>query len=250
MKRLILLLLLISTSLFARQADSLFVKANKLYQNEKYDEALILYKQIEENKLVSDELYYNIANANYKLNKIAPAIYYYEKALLLNPHNDDARFNLNFAQQMAIDNIEPLPKNLSRKFSDNIIQQLTFDTWAWLAVSFSLLFAILFLLYHFSYSPYKKRLFFISSFTSAFFALITLVFAFQNRSYLKANRQAIVYVQETQIKSAPTMSSEVIFELHEGTKVQILENLDNWDKIKIADGKIGWIPADDLKEIR
>ena len=45
------------------------------------------------------------------------------------------------------------------------------------------------------------------------------------------------------------ISSELVFELHEGTKVVILDGLDNWVKIKLADGKIGWIPNTDLKEI-
>ena len=250
MKKILLIALLIfSNSLFA-QADSLFTKANKLYQIEKYNEALEIYKEIEENKIQSDKLFYNIANANYKLNRVAPAIYYYEKALLMNPNNVDARFNLRFAKQMAIDNIEPLPKTLSQKFSLSIIQKLTYNNWAWLAVSLSLLFAILFLLYHFSYSSGRKRFYFVSSIISAFLVLITILFAYQNHNIVKTNKPAIVFAQQTAIKSAPTMSSEVSFELHEGTKVQILENLDNWKKIKIADGKIGWIIGDDLKELK
>ncbi|PCH52894.1 MAG: hypothetical protein COC22_03415 [Flavobacteriaceae bacterium] len=59
----------------------------------------------------------------------------------------------------------------------------------------------------------------------------------------------MIFVAEVEIKNAPSTSSEVVFELHEGTKVIILDELDYWKKIKIADGKIGWIYADDLKEI-
>jgi len=249
MKKIILIALLIfSGNLFA-QVDSLFVEANKLYQNEEYSDALEIYKEIEENKVVSDKLFYNIANANYKLNKVAPAIYYYEKALLVNPNNVDAKFNLRFAKQMAIDNIEPLPKTFSQKFSENFIQKLTYNTWAWLAVSFSLLFAVLFLLYHFSYSSAYKRFYFVSSIVSAFLVFVTIIFAYQNYNTVKTDKPAIVFAQQTDVKSAPTMSSAISFELHEGTKVQILESLDSWKKIKIADGKIGWIVADDLKEL-
>ncbi len=249
MKNILLITLLIfSNSLFA-QADSLFVEANKLYQNEEYTEALEIYNKIEKSKVQSDKLFYNIANANYKLNKVAPAIYYYEKALILNPNNTDAKFNLRFAKQMAIDNIEPLPKTFSQKLSASIIQKLTYNTWAWLAISLSILFAILFLLYHFSYSSSNKRVYFVSSIISAFLVLLTLTFAYQNYNMVKTDRPAIVFAQQTDVKSAPTLSSEVSFELHEGTKVQILESLDSWKKIKIADGKIGWMLVDDLKEL-
>ena len=249
MKNTLLITLLIFSSYLFAQADSLFVEANKLYQNEKYSEALEIYKEIEENKVQSDKLFYNIANANYKLNRVAPAIYYYEKALIINPINSDAKFNLRFAKQMAIDNIEPLPRTFSQKFSASIIQRMSYNTWAWIAVSLSLLFAILFLLYHFSYSSTNKRFYFVSSIISAFLVLLTLTFAYQNYNTAKADKPAIIFAQQTDVKSAPTMSSEVSFELHEGTKVQILESLDSWKKIKIADGKIGWMVADDLKEL-
>ena len=251
MKKIVLISFLIFLNgLLAQQADSLFVQANKLYQYEKYDEALKLYKEIEDNKLLSDELFYNIANANYKLNKIAPAIYYYEKALILNPNNEDAKFNLGFAKRMAIDNIEPLPKTFSQKISEGIIQRLTYNTWAWLTVSFSFLFAILFLLYHFSYSSSSKRFYFVSSAICAFLAFLTIAFSYQNYNFVKTNKQAIIFAQQSDVKNAPTLSSEVSFELHEGAKVQVVESLDNWKKIKLADGKIGWIIAEELKELQ
>jgi len=250
MKKIALIVFLISAfSLSAKQADSLFVKANKLYQNENYTEALAIYQQIEKNSIQSDALFYNIANANYKLNRIAPAIYYYEKTILLNSRNNDAKFNLTFAKQMALDNIEPLPKTLSQRFNNGFILKLTYNTWAWIAVGLSFLFALLFLLYHFSFSSTKKRLYFVTSILSAVFVLLTLVFAYQNYRISKSIKYAIVFEQQTDIKTAPTLSSEVSFQLHEGTKVQLLEHLDNWDKIKIADGKTGWILSEHIKEL-
>lgn len=249
MKRTIIIALLIfSNNLFA-QADSLFAQANKLYQNEKYSEALTAYKELEKHNISSVDLWYNMANTYYKLNKIAPAIYYYEKVLLQNPSHSDAQFNLAFAKRMTLDNIEPLPKTIFQKFNQGFILKLTYNTWAWLAVSFAFLFALLFLLYHFSYSSSHKRLYFITSFVSALLVLLTIVITYQNYKYTASNKEAIVFIQKTEVKTAPTMASEVSFELHEGTKVKILESLDNWKKIKIADGKMGWVIADDLKEL-
>jgi len=249
MKRIlfIALLILISGSALAQSADSLFVEANKLYQQEKYVEALSLYEQIRGNNLESDDLYYNMANAYYKTNKVAPSIYYYEKALLLNPNHTDAAYNLNFARRMTIDNIEALPKTIGQKFSESIIQKLTYNTWSYIAVICSFLLAILFLLYHFSYRSGLKRFYFVSSILSAFFVVVTVVFAYSNYEYSNNYKTAIVFAQQTDVKSAPTPSGEVSFELHEGTKGQVLENLDGYRKIKIADGKIGWIAEDDIK---
>jgi tetratricopeptide (TPR) repeat protein len=248
-KILLILLIIVSNNINAQSSDSLFVEANKLYQQEDYEKALEIYTQIEAQDIVSDDLYYNIANANYKLNKVAPAIYYYEKALMFNPTNEDAAFNLGFAKRMAIDNIEPLPKTFIQKFKDGFVLKLTYNTWAWLAVILLFFFAVLFLLYHFSYDSNRKRLFFTVGTVSLLLAVLSLALAYQNYDHVLKSNYAIVFAQQTEVKTAPTMSSEVNFQLHEGTKVQLLESLDNWKKIKIADGKIGWIIADDIKEL-
>ena len=44
------------------------------------------------------------------------------------------------------------------------------------------------------------------------------------------------------VKSSPSISSVDLFVLHEGSKVKILDNTGEWEKIKIANGSIGWIP--------
>ena len=235
---------------FAQTVDSLFASANKLYQLEKYSEALTAYEQIANNQLHSDDLYYNMANAYYKLNQVAPAVYYYEKALLLNPGHTDAAHNLAFAKQMTIDNIEALPKTIGERISESLIQKLNYNTWAWLGVAFALLFALLFLLYHFSYSSLRKRAYFVSSIVSALLVLLFITFAYSNHEYVRTNKFGIVFAQQVAVRSAPTNSGEVNFELHEGAKVKLLESLDNWQKIKIADGKIGWMPKEELKEIK
>ncbi|MDP2060441.1 MAG: hypothetical protein Q8J97_11930, partial [Flavobacteriaceae bacterium] len=61
------------------------------------------------------------------------------------------------------------------------------------------------------------------------------------------NQEAIVFVNEVTIKSEPLDKGENIFLLHEGTKVVVLETVDNWKKIKIADGKVGWIKSDKIR---
>lgn len=250
MRRWILITFILTSVLVSGQSpDSLFVEANELYRQENYGEALNIYEEIESKGLESWALYYNMGNIHYKMNKVAPAIYYYEKALLLSPDNRDVLFNLEFANQMVLDNIEPLPRNLWQRFMDSVILKLTYENWAKVSVGLAFLFALLFLMYHFSYSTGKKRFYFISSTMTVVLVTVFLFFAFRNQHYMNSNREAIVFASEAEVKNAPTGSSEVYFELHEGTKVSVLETLDNWKKIRIADGKIGWIDEKFIKEI-
>lgn len=250
MKKLVFILsLFFSVTFNAQTAEKLFAEANEFYKNADYNKAIELYQNIEKQQLISADLYFNLGNCYYKLNKVAPSIYYYEKALKLDPTNNDAITNLAFAKRMTIDVIEDLPKTFFQRFSAATIQKLPFDTWAVIAVIASFITAVFFLIYYFSGSSKKKLLFFNSSILALFVMLISLFFAFSAHKIEQNNRTAIIFAPKTVIKNAPTKSGDEIFELHEGTKVIVLDELDNWKKIKIADGKTGWILTDDLKEI-
>lgn len=248
-KILVIAFVIFSVFGYSQTPDSLFVKANELYKNAKYEEAIEQYQLIEELQIQSDDLYFNLGNSYYKLNQVAPSIYYYEKALKLNPSNDDVKTNLAFAKRMTIDAIEELPKTIFQKFSDNVIYKLTYNSWAILAIVLSFLGALLFLLYHFSYSSRKKLFYFNTSILSAFLLILSVVFAFKSYDYEVNTIEAIIFKQTTEIRNAPTLNSETVFQLHEGTKVIVLDAIDDWKKIKLADGKIGWIIAENLKEI-
>ena len=247
MKKILFLLLIIANSVTAQNVDSLFVSANNLYKNGKFNEAIELYKKVESQALVSSELYYNLGNSYYKLNKVGPSIYYYEKALKLNPLNEDVKNNLIFAKRLALDNIEQLPQTLLQKFNTNYLQKLSYNQWAIVAIIFSVLASLLFLLFYFAEGSSKKRFYFTTSIVS-FIILITSLFITYNQYNLSKNKiEAIVFAEKTDVRNAPTLNSEEVFTLHEGTKVFVLDGVDNWKKIKIKDGKLGWVIASDIK---
>lgn len=249
MKKILYIFLIIANTIAAQNADQLFSTANDLYKNEKFEKAIALYKQIESQGLHSSELYYNLGNSYYKLNKVGPSIYYLEKALKINPLNEDAANNLIFAKRLALDKIEELPKTVLQKFNSNYLQQLSYNQWAVVVVILSILGSLLFLLFYFVDVPAKKRLYFVSSSVSFILLMIALLITFNQYSISKNRKEAIVFAEESEVRNAPTFNSEEAFILHEGTKVFVLDAIDNWKKIKLADGKIGWIIAEDIKLI-
>lgn len=249
MKKIFFLFLLISNICWSQTSDELFTNANNFYKEGKYQEAIELYNKIEANNEVSSELYYNLGNCYYKLNKVAPTIYNYEKALKINPLNLDAQNNLIFAKRLTLDRIEELPKTLLQKFNQNYLQKLTYNEWAIVAVAFSILASLLFLMFYFAELPKKKRLFFVLSMLSFLLLITTVAITYNQFSKSKNTIEAIIFSEEIEIKNAPTENSNDVFTLHEGTKVFVLDTVDNWKKIKLADGKIGWTESTYLKEI-
>ena len=250
MKKNLILLLFLSSQLFSQNSEKLFKEGNEHYKLSNYSEAISSYEKIEALGLISSELYYNLGNCHYKLNQVAPAIYNYEMALLLNPLNEEAQSNLVFAKRLTIDAIDEIPKTIFQKLDDAIVKKLSYNEWAIVNVVFSVLGTLLFLLFYFSFTPSIKRLFFVTSILSFLLLLITLFFTIKEYAYSNTTVEAIIFSKEISINNAPTDNSEKIFTLHEGTKVRVLDTVDNWKKIRIADGKIGWIIADEIKILR
>lgn len=247
MKKIYFLLLFVSQIALSQSAEDLFKKANNQYKEGLYEEAIKTYDQIKELNLISSEVYYNLGNCHYKLNEVAPAIYNYEKALLIDPFNVDARNNLVFAKKLTIDNIKELPKSIFQKIDESYLKKLSYNEWAVATIVFVFLGSSLFLLFYFSYTPSLKRLFFVTSMLSFLLFIFSLIVTVKEHSYNLSNVEAIIFAEEIAIKNAPTTNSDDIFTLHEGTKVVVLDAVDRWNKIKIADGKIGWIQTDQIK---
>jgi len=246
MNKIVYLLFICFFSLSAQNKD-LFQEANTAYNEGNYSEAINNYERILENGETSAELYYNLANAHYKLSQIGPSIYYYEKALQLNPGDSDVKNNLEFAQRMLIDKIEEVPKTGLLKIINKLISVLSFNGWAWTAVIGSILFAAFFLLYYFSNSSRQKRLFFSTSIIALIIMLSALIFAFQQQEYNKNSQFAIIFSEEAILRNEPTLRSDEILRLHEGTKVKILETFQNWIKFELANKIQGWTDKSDVR---
>lgn len=245
----ILLTVCFSTYGFTQNNES-FEKANALYNEGKFAEAIDTYKSILDTSVHSSELYFNLGNAHYKLNNIGPSIYYYEKALQLNPNDEEIKNNLSFAQNMTIDAIDKVPEVGFTRIINNIVNTATADTWAKVAITGVILFVLLFLLYHFSYATVRKRIAFIVSVVSLLIAGFSVLMAFQKHRLDNNDNPAIVFAQESKVKADPNQKSEEVFRLHEGTKVQVLETYDDWHKIELSDKSTGWIPSKDIKIIK
>ena len=247
MKKLICIFLLASQFL---NAQSGFEKGNALYQKGHYEETITAYESVFQTKKQSAELYFNLGNAYYKLNKVAPAIYNYEKALVLNPNDPEIHNNLKFAKKMTIDEIKEVPKVGFAKLLRDFTALCHYDGWAWISVGVSIVFLLLFLGYYFSHTALLKRIFFIGMFGLFFLIGTCILAAIFEKNYYKSERPAVVFAEVVSVKSEPKESGPDVFVLHEGTKVFVEDVLDGWKKIQLTDGTEGWIESSAIKEVK
>ena len=250
MKQLLFIIVLLISFFGNAQNEALFNKATDFYNDGDYQKAIDNYSEILENGQHSAELYFNLGNAYYKLNQIAPSIYNYEKALLLSPNDAEIKNNLSYAQNMTLDAIEVMPETGLAKIYKTFTSILSFDQWSYMAVVFMLLFVLLYIaFYYFKYAT-RKRIAFIGSIVCLLVSIMSVIFAFVQYNDFKKDQPAIVFDSEVQIKAEPNKRSEAIFILHEGTKVNVLDELNEWKKIRIVDGKTGWVTSASIKLLK
>ncbi|WP_339664267.1 SH3 domain-containing protein [Maribacter arcticus] len=249
-KKLTIFFSLFTVLLCTAQSNKLFDEATAAYNSGEYEKAIAFYTDILDDGEHSAAVYYNLGNSYYKLNKIAESIYFYEKALLLSPNDEEVKTNLSYAQNMTIDAIDTIPETGLSKLYKSVTGKLTFDQWAYLAVALIIIFVLLYILFYYANSSTLKRWSFIGSILALFICIIAIVFAFIQRSDFKDLQPAIIFAEESSIKSEPNVSSQQVFVIHAGTKVNVLDQLDEWNKIKLADGKTGWIQKNELKLLK
>lgn len=245
-----MLLLLSFFALKAQEVDSLFHHGNEAYRTAEYEKALKTYQKIDSLGYRSADLYFNLGNTYYKLNSIAPSIYYYEKALIENPNHTDASQNLAFARRMTIDAFEEVPKTFFQKINESVLYPISYNTWAWISVIVLVAASVFFLLYYYKDFSVQKRLYFILSLIAFLIFFLTLSITYKVKNHSIKDQPAIVFSDKSEVAAEPNLNASINFELHEGTKVQILDSLANWYEIKIADGKTGWLPQKDVKKLK
>lgn len=232
------------------QTNAAFEKANQLYNSGEYQQAIAEYKAILEANEHAAGLYYNIANCHYRLNEIALSIFYYEKALLLKPDDEDIITNLGFAQKMTVDAIQEVPENGFSKLFNQVLDSTSLDGWAVRCVGLGFLFVFFFLSYYLSFSESKKRIFFVSSSVVLILFIGSLSLVFKKDSLDASKRPAIIFAKEVEAKSEPNLRAETSFTLHEGTKVMVIDNYKNeWSKIKLKNGETAWIANSELRTL-
>lgn len=226
--------------------DTWFEQANAAYNAGSYDTAVVMYQKIIDADMESVPVYYNMGNAYYKLHNYPMAIYNYEKALKLDPSNDDVQTNLAIANLAIVDKIEPMPQPFYVRWWQSARARLSGDQWAWCSIAFFALLLVALFMFLRSRRIGVRKLGFFGGIVFLVVFAVSVVFAAQLKQAAVNHDQAIVMAPTATVKSTPNENSVDLFVLHEGSKVTILETSNGWNKIRIANGSLGWLEADKM----
>lgn len=251
LKKISVFILLFSIIFPASSQDikSIIAKGNQLYSAGNYEEAINKWEELTESGYEAAPVYYNLGNAYFKSNKIAPAILNFERAKLLAPHDKDINYNLELARTYVVDKIDELPEVFYLIWYKNIVQLFSSNTWAILALIALVVFLVLFSIYLYAkgYSV-KKTMFWLS----ALFLFIwfgAFAFSCSGRKLVTDHNKAIVFSPSVTVKSSPDESGTGLFVIHEGTKVTVVDELNEWTEIILSSGTKGWLLSSSIEKI-
>ena len=248
MRHFLFFILVINLS-FSQQND-VFVGANEKYNSLDFVGAIEKYNELLIGGFHSPELYFNLGNAYYKLDSLAQSIYYYEKGLKYFPNDSGLTQNLEYLNNLTIDDIESLPEDIVSKQFNYFLNYFSLNTWSIITIITTIISFVLFLLYFLSKSSKYKRTYF-TIFILSFALTSSLLFINLKIYNVQTTLEfGIVFEEVVEVNFEPNDKSEVLFEIHEGTKVEVIENFDmDWLKIKLSNGQTGWIIKNQIKII-
>lgn len=251
--RLNLIALLIILLFYSTYAESYlernFKNANNQFLSGDYQKSIELYEKLLSEGYSGASLHYNLANAYYRVGKIGLAILHYEKAKKFLPNDEDINHNLNFVRLQTKDKVEKLPEFFVFELWENVLAIFDADQLTIISYVFLLIILTSVLTYIISKNYNTRRI----SFYSIFIALIIFVFSTiiltvrLNRDYNV--KYGVILSASVVVKSSPDPFSKDSFIIHEGLKVKIEDNIDNWVKIRLEDGKVGWLDKKSLEVI-
>jgi len=234
---------------FGTNVNDSMMQAGELYRSGDFEKAIKIYEQLRNEGYEGTSLFFNLANSYYRIGKLGYAILNYERALKISPSDEDVKHNLAFANLSVVDKIQPLPTFLLFDWWENLLTALSINSWTYTTYFFYIVLLGLIIVYFFAKTIFQQKLIIFSS-LGIFLVLaltITLLVVKINREQTLIN--GVIVEQSITVKSSPDQNSTDAFVIHEGLKVKLEDKLDQWTKIRLADGKVGWVENSAVEKI-
>lgn len=229
--------------------NELFDRANQAYNEKNYPLAITLYDSLAHTACTDAVVFYNLGNAYYKNDQLAESLLWYERALRLDPANEDIKYNINFVNQQTIDKMEIQPEFFLKTWISAVRGLFSAKIWSIISIVLGvILCGSIALMLIFSSAGWRKGMFSVACISFVFLGLSIVFAALQTQN---ANRtdEAILIRKIITVKSTPDTSGTDLFTVHEGLKVQITDRVGSWVEVRFANGNKGWITEESVEVI-
>lgn len=236
--------------LFSATPEEMFKEGIRLYDQKDYEAALQHFLQIETSGKISGELLYNIGNCYYRLGQKGLAIYYYEKARLLLPDDEDLEYNLKLVRSEIPGIIQIPEKFFLLEWYNRFLEWIPFTTLLALLLMIFLIFNMLFLLsylFETSIIPvlFKRIRWFL---VGVGVVLSILVWIDYRNDY--GHDYGVIVRNMVQVYNEPVEGGTPLYVIYEGQKAELLRTTEEWTEILLPDGNKGWINSHAIRSLK
>ena len=241
MKYIFVFCILLSSIGFSQSLQQELGQANQFYKSGNYKEAITKYETVLRQGYHGASLFYNLGNAYYRSGKFGLAILYFEKAYQISPDDEDIQHNLAITNSKIVDKVDVVPKFFLFFWWEGMQNFFHPSGWkTFMFVVYLLLIITIGIFFTAKNSSTKKYSFFSGASILFIFSLSVVLFLTKQHQ-VENYHYGIVLEQTVNVKSSPDEKSSDAFILHEGIKVKVEDKLEGWNKIRLSDGKIGWL---------
>lgn len=229
--------------------EELLGQGNALFEEGRFEEAAEVYRMALAYGIESEILHYNLGNALFRTGRLGPAILEYERALLLAPGDEDIRSNLAFARSQAADAPPEEEESPWALLADWLRRPGVNGAALALLVAYLLSAASLAAGLLRRGRRGTRRLLALAAACLLLALPPALVVAVQG-SAREWDERAVLLVPRAEARSGPAESNPLLFTVHEGTTVTILDEREGWTRISLPDGLNGWVPSGSIEAVR
>lgn len=234
----------------AQSLDALFKQANNDFWNGEYEKALKGYQKLESLGVKDPVLSYNLGTTYGRLGQLGPAVLQYERALKLDPGQDDIRHNLEVIREF-------IARRASEAGRDADLVPAAGPWRAMLDRFSSLGAAVMFVVFHLAlFLVLGIRRFVYQEMPRLTLGVVAGVL------FILATATGAVALgkwhQDTSVKEAVILESGAVdvmegprsevkrFAIEEGSRVEVLDNAQGWTRLLDGESRDGWVPTDAL----
>ena len=222
-------------------ATQWFDKANAFYERQAYDSAAYYYEQIVSQGAVNAAVFYNLGNTYFRLHKVGPAMLYLQKARALSPSDKDIKANITFVQSTLADRVPMPPQSFLELILKRLHNMFSLSAQLWIAGFGLLLLSLLFAAALFA--PFITRLWIV--YIAGFIVIVTGAFGISAGIKVYTNQTvhyAVVLSPSIEARNQPD-GPTVLFTVHEGTTLQVRQQVGDWLLVSLPTGTAGWVKS-------
>lgn len=229
----------------ADRLEEAWRRGNEAYLRGDHAAAVTAYEGLERQGVVSADLYYNLGDAYFRRGAVGRAIWSFERALVLDPDDEDARYNLEQARKVAARAAKDRIEGADREPAwIRLVTSVDPSAVAW-AFALSYVGFFLLLLIRRGVGPERRAALAAAAAVLGVGAALAGALLF-GRSRLDQVPFGVVLPDTVAVKEGADPNYRTTFDVHAGLRVRLIAQDQDWFRIRLANGLEGWVRAEDV----